>query len=113
MVSHSPPPSPTPLPPLGIIWLLIVCLMICYLVNDIRDDAAEDEDLESHKEKKLSGLSEKDLQEAPCFQHTVIDIPTSLCSICLDSFAEKDLCRTFPDCSHVFHKHCIDLWLVT
>ncbi|KAK1395641.1 hypothetical protein POM88_005504 [Heracleum sosnowskyi] len=111
MVSQPPLPPP-PLPLLGIIGLLIVYLVICYLVIDTVDEAAEDGDIESHKFKKISGLSEKELQEAPCFQQTNFIIPTSICGICLDSFANRELCRSFPVCNHVFHKHCIDLWLL-
>lgn len=113
MAYHPPPsPPPPPLPLLGIIGILFVYLVICYLLLDIIDESAEGEDLESREGRRNSGLSEEELQEAPCFQQTEIIIATSLCGICLDSFASKEVCRMFPDCKHVFHKHCIDLWLV-
>jgi len=34
------------------------------------------------------------------------------CSICLASFEAGDKVRRLPNCSHTFHKSCIDLWLL-
>lgn len=33
------------------------------------------------------------------------------CSICMESFCEKEFKRTIPECGHLFHKKCIDKWL--
>ncbi|KAL9441232.1 hypothetical protein AB3S75_019831 [Citrus x aurantiifolia] len=33
------------------------------------------------------------------------------CAICLDDFIEGEICKSFPECSHIFHLHCIDQWL--
>lgn len=33
------------------------------------------------------------------------------CAICLSEFQEDDSLRLIPECCHVFHKECIDLWL--
>ncbi|KAF8016271.1 hypothetical protein BT93_H1695 [Corymbia citriodora subsp. variegata] len=35
------------------------------------------------------------------------------CAICLDDFAEDELCWIIPSCKHVFHSTCIDRWLMT
>ena len=35
-----------------------------------------------------------------------------VCSICCDEFAEKSKIRKMPVCGHVFHKACIDQWLM-
>lgn len=45
----------------------------------------------------------------PIFKTETDDIP--LCSICLESFKDGDELRTL-ECSHCFHRRCIDLWLV-
>lgn len=37
--------------------------------------------------------------------------PCDDCPICLDEFKCRQHCRRF-DCSHVFHKKCIDKWLI-
>lgn len=34
------------------------------------------------------------------------------CSICISDFAPGDLVRRLPGCGHLFHRCCIDLWLV-
>lgn len=33
------------------------------------------------------------------------------CSVCLNEFREKEKLRIIPNCSHVFHIDCIDVWL--
>ncbi|KAI0495819.1 hypothetical protein KFK09_022122 [Dendrobium nobile] len=35
----------------------------------------------------------------------------SSCAICLEKFNDGELCRQLPACSHLFHIHCVDLWL--
>jgi len=34
------------------------------------------------------------------------------CSICLNGLDRGDIARSLPGCGHVFHRACIDLWLV-
>ncbi len=34
------------------------------------------------------------------------------CSICLEDYAAKQTLKHLPICGHVFHKACIDVWLV-
>lgn len=34
------------------------------------------------------------------------------CPICLDSFAVEDEIRKMSPCHHIFHRSCIDLWLI-
>jgi len=34
------------------------------------------------------------------------------CPICLENFQEGDTVRELKACSHVFHKSCVDLWLL-
>ncbi|XP_028805117.1 RING-H2 finger protein ATL70-like [Neltuma alba] len=33
------------------------------------------------------------------------------CSICLGDFSDSDRLRELPDCHHLFHQKCIDMWL--
>ncbi|EXB39583.1 RING-H2 finger protein ATL70 [Morus notabilis] len=36
---------------------------------------------------------------------------SSSCSICLADYADSDELRLLPDCGHIFHINCVDLWL--
>ncbi|KAH7282285.1 hypothetical protein KP509_35G023500 [Ceratopteris richardii] len=35
------------------------------------------------------------------------------CSVCLSEFKEGEVLRLMPSCGHLFHKDCIDLWLLS
>ncbi|GLU21583.1 hypothetical protein SLE2022_377150 [Rubroshorea leprosula] len=35
------------------------------------------------------------------------------CAVCLCEFSEQDKLRLLPMCSHAFHIHCIDTWLLS
>jgi hypothetical protein len=35
----------------------------------------------------------------------------AVCVICLEGFNNSDVVRRLPDCGHIHHKRCIDLWL--
>ncbi|XP_022929717.1 RING-H2 finger protein ATL56-like [Cucurbita moschata] len=61
-----------------------------------------------------SGFSRRDLKKLLQFQfsngvnpHSQID-----CSICLDGFRKGQWCRKLGGCGHVYHRKCIDSWLV-
>uniref|UniRef100_A0A6M2EJX3 RING-type E3 ubiquitin transferase n=1 Tax=Populus davidiana TaxID=266767 RepID=A0A6M2EJX3_9ROSI len=38
-------------------------------------------------------------------------VAASCCSICLQDYKDSDLLRLLPECGHLFHAQCIDLWL--
>ncbi|KAE9602393.1 putative transcription factor C2H2 family [Lupinus albus] len=38
--------------------------------------------------------------------------PESRCVVCLDGFRNGQWCRKLADCGHVFHRRCVDTWLV-
>lgn len=35
------------------------------------------------------------------------------CAVCLNEFQDHETLRLLPKCSHVFHRECIDTWLVS
>ncbi|KAI9124418.1 hypothetical protein K1719_004340 [Acacia pycnantha] len=39
------------------------------------------------------------------------DSAEATCSICLGDFSEIEWLRELPDCGHLFHQKCIDMWL--
>ncbi|CAL0330386.1 unnamed protein product [Lupinus luteus] len=38
--------------------------------------------------------------------------PESRCVVCLDGFRNGQWCRKLPGCGHLFHRRCVDMWLV-
>jgi len=63
---------------------------------------------------KNAGLSPAQIASLPAKTWHCCDEPESgaECSICLCDLDEGDAVRTLPGCNHVFHKACIDLWVV-
>nr|KYP52461.1 putative RING-H2 finger protein ATL5G [Cajanus cajan] len=52
-----------------------------------------------------------ELKNLPCFDYeegeSLVD-----CAVCLENFKVGDVCRLLPNCSHSFHVHCIDSWIL-
>jgi len=89
----------------------------CRRVNAAAIRSVEDSDL-VHRWGRLKpaahmelcgGLSPKELESLP--RHTV-DSDGGDCVICLSGLQEGDNARSLPECGHVFHRACIDLWLL-
>lgn len=55
------------------------------------------------------GLSPTEFEELP--RH-LVGRDGGDCVICLDALREGDNARSLPQCGHVFHRACIDLWLL-
>ncbi|CAL8114152.1 unnamed protein product [Orchesella dallaii] len=62
------------------------------------------------RRKRKAYLTESQLKKMPVL-HWKADIPQDTCSICIDNFEVGEEVRVLP-CSHVFHKPCIDPWLI-
>ncbi|OWM90488.1 RING-H2 finger protein ATL64-like [Punica granatum] len=56
-------------------------------------------------------ISIEDLQKLPQFTCKSAS-PAVECTVCLESFRPGDSCRLLPNCTHSFHSHCIDSWLL-
>ncbi|XP_022749453.1 RING-H2 finger protein ATL56-like [Durio zibethinus] len=63
-----------------------------------------------------SGFSPKQLKMLPQFRFSQETKPTHLefdsCVICLDGFGRGQLCRNLVGCGHLFHRKCLDAWLM-
>ncbi|KAL6548311.1 hypothetical protein OROGR_008732 [Orobanche gracilis] len=67
------------------------------------------------------GLNEAAIRSIPIFKfkkpgnEQKNEAPTgtksSECAVCLNEFQEEENLRVIPDCGHVFHIDCIDVWL--
>ncbi|XVE71747.1 hypothetical protein DITRI_Ditri10aG0176600 [Diplodiscus trichospermus] len=64
----------------------------------------------------LSGFSQKQLENLPQFRFSKETKATHLesdpCVICLDGFREGQWCRNLVGCGHLFHRKCLDAWLM-
>ncbi|KAJ7970877.1 RING-H2 finger protein [Quillaja saponaria] len=62
-----------------------------------------------------SGLDQAFIDALPVFQYKeIVGLKEpSDCAVCLCEFSEKDELRLLPICSHAFHIHCIDTWLLS
>lgn len=70
-----------------------------YVETEVTDESEEDSEKRSINFNKLNK-----------FVLNKINKPCDDCPICLEEFKIRQICRQF-DCSHVFHKKCIDKWL--
>lgn len=60
-----------------------------------------------------SGFSPRHFKTLPQFRfRTQNQTASSDCVVCLDAFREGQWCRKLPACGHLFHRRCLDTWLV-
>nr|XP_016432385.1 PREDICTED: RING-H2 finger protein ATL16-like [Nicotiana tabacum] len=60
------------------------------------------------------GLNESVIRSIPVFQYKKREENTTTsceCVVCLNEFQEDEMLRVIPNCGHVFHIDCIDIWL--
>lgn len=62
------------------------------------------------------GLNEAQIRSIPIFKFNkgdeeVFDAKPCECAVCLNEFQEEEKLRIIPNCAHVFHIDCIDIWL--
>ncbi|KAD1859321.1 hypothetical protein R6Q59_011917 [Mikania micrantha] len=62
-----------------------------------------------------SGLDQSSIDALPVFVYNELKgfKEHHHCAVCLCEFTEYDKLRLLPVCSHAFHTHCIDTWLLS
>ncbi|MBA0584891.1 hypothetical protein Gorai_015686, partial [Gossypium raimondii] len=63
-----------------------------------------------------SGFSSKQLKKLPQFRFSheteSVGSDSDSCVICLDGFRQGQWCRSLVGCGHLFHRKCLDGWLI-
>ncbi|GMI72039.1 Arabidopsis Toxicos en Levadura 16 [Hibiscus trionum] len=64
-------------------------------------------------ERRHRGLDESVIRQIPIFRFDKDSKERSFCecAVCLNEFEDEEKLRMIPNCSHVFHIDCIDVWL--
>ncbi|KAK8511177.1 hypothetical protein V6N13_013597 [Hibiscus sabdariffa] len=64
-------------------------------------------------ERRHRGLDESVIRQIPIFRFDKDLKERSFCecAVCLNEFEDDEKLRMIPNCSHVFHIDCIDVWL--
>lgn len=63
---------------------------------------------------EVKGLHESVIRSIPIFRFQIqkdSDNDTRECAVCLAEFLQDEKLRMIPNCAHVFHIDCIDVWL--
>ncbi|KFH13094.1 zinc finger, C3HC4 type (RING finger) domain-containing protein [Toxoplasma gondii VAND] len=113
------------------VWIVIYCLFIAIAaVFEYRARRAEQEFQILQNEDMLTrwgrinvfaqygihilrkGLTTEQIQKLPHEKLQSVPIDQSACSICLDDFRAGDDVRVLQACGHIFHRCCIDIWLL-
>ncbi|CAA7022191.1 unnamed protein product [Microthlaspi erraticum] len=67
----------------------------------------------NRRHESSGGLSSRFVKKLPQFKFSE---PTtrygSDCVVCLDGLRQGQWCRMLPGCGHVFHRKCVDSWLL-
>ncbi|CDI83432.1 RING-H2 finger protein ATL1B, related [Eimeria acervulina] len=58
------------------------------------------------------GLTTDQIRRLPCQKLNYDPVEMMPCSICLEEFAQDEYVRVLQACGHIFHKSCIDIWLL-
>ncbi|XP_027333403.1 RING-H2 finger protein ATL56-like [Abrus precatorius] len=59
-----------------------------------------------------NGFPLRDINKLPRFRLSKGSTPDSQCVVCLDPFRNGQCCRRLAACGHLFHRRCVDTWLL-
>ncbi|KAG6423991.1 hypothetical protein SASPL_114400 [Salvia splendens] len=74
-----------------------------------RRPPSQDNPLLAHSDNR--GLNPAAIRSIPIFNFIQNDAKSYECAVCLNEFQQGEKLRQIPNCSHVFHIDCIDIWL--
>ncbi|KAF8411020.1 hypothetical protein HHK36_003559 [Tetracentron sinense] len=67
--------------------------------------------VQSHEPPKM-GLDPLVIASLPIFVYKQMERLDKIeCSVCLSTLEEEEMARLLPNCKHMFHAECIDMWL--
>lgn len=131
---NTPPPLPSPIDPIsrvgfdksmGILFVILVVVFFALgFLSVYSRQCAERRFRSTHNltipigssNRRPRGLDPEIIHTFPTFVYSAVKglkIGRSAleCAVCLNEFQDHETLRFIPKCSHVFHPHCIDLWL--
>ncbi|XP_060625737.2 E3 ubiquitin-protein ligase RNF149 [Anolis sagrei] len=65
---------------------------------------------QSHREETMKAIGHLSLHIVKP-EDKGLDVNAENCAVCIENYKTKDIVRILP-CKHVFHRHCIDPWLL-
>ncbi|XP_024514800.1 RING-H2 finger protein ATL29-like [Selaginella moellendorffii] len=73
---------------------------------------------QQQQQQRHRGLDPESLEKLPILRYSSIKSSKKgkagpECTVCLLQFEENEQVRLLPDCGHLFHADCIDMWLET
>ncbi|XP_015649192.1 RING-H2 finger protein ATL8 [Oryza sativa Japonica Group] len=107
-----------------LVIVLVLCAIRCYrmrrAVNRVTVAAASAAAAAAaagnvtNKKRPAPGLGEDAIAALPKFEYrgTGDECDRWECSICLCAVADGEVARQLPRCMHLFHRGCVDMWLV-
>lgn len=109
---------------LGLLQLVIRCVMKRPSFSSISQSSRLPDSAASHTfQRQLqqlfrlhdSGLDQSLIDALPLFYYKdIIGLKEPFdCAVCLSEFSFLDKLKVLPNCSHAFHIHCIETWLLS
>ncbi|XP_062982312.1 E3 ubiquitin-protein ligase RNF149 [Elgaria multicarinata webbii] len=65
---------------------------------------------QGHREETMKAISQLPVHIVK-YEDKGLDVDAENCAICIENYKPKDTVRILP-CKHVFHRHCVDPWLL-
>lgn len=134
--ADAPPPYPAPVDPfaqvrfgksMAVLFVVLVVVFFALGFLSVYSRQCAERRLRSNHDLAIPigsnnhhrprGLDPQIIHAFPTFVYSTVKSlqigrSTALeCAVCLNEFEDHETLRFIPKCSHVFHPHCIDLWL--